>query len=91
MNWFFALTVVLVAILAGCGETNRDERENALKSFDSALAEGDGRKACGFLSESSRVEIERRGDCEKLASGISRPGRRTSAEVRALASGRCPT
>jgi hypothetical protein len=87
MNLFFTLAAVLVAVLVGCGETNRDEIESALKGFDSALAAGDGRKACGFLSVSARAEIERRGDCERLAAGLSRPERQTAAEVRALGAG----
>jgi hypothetical protein len=87
-NSFLPRTVAFVAILVGCGETNRDEIESAVKGFDSALAAGDGRKACGFLSESARAEIERRGACEKLAAGLSRPGRRTAREVMALGSGK---
>lgn len=87
-NSFFPLMVALVAMLVGCGETNRDEIESTLKGFDSALAEGDGRKACEFLSESARAEIERRGDCAKLAARLSRLGRRTAPEVKALGSGK---
>jgi hypothetical protein len=82
------LVALVVAMLVGCGETNRDEIENAVRSFDSALAESDGRKACDLLSASARVEIERRQDCAKLAAGLSRPGRHIAPEVRALASGK---
>ena len=79
------LLVALPALL-GCGETNREEIESALKGFDSALAEGDGAKACEFLSESARADIQRRGDCAKLATGLIRPSRRIAPEVKALGS-----
>jgi hypothetical protein len=80
--------VALAATVVGCGETNRDEIENAVKGFDSALAEGEGAKACSFLSQSARAEIDRRQDCAKLAAGLSRPGRHITSEVRALKFGK---
>ena len=84
---FVALAVAFGATLVvGCGETDREQIENAVKGFDSALAEGDGAKACEFLSEENRMEIERRGDCARLAAGLSRPGRRIAREVVALGS-----
>jgi hypothetical protein len=83
---FGPLIVALIATLAGCGENNRDEIESAVRGFDSALAEGDGAKACEFLSETALVEIERRGDCAKLATGLSLRGGRTAREVKALGS-----
>jgi hypothetical protein len=83
--------VALAATLSGCGESNREKIESALKGFDSALAEGDGAKACEFLSESARAEIARRGDCAQLAAGLSRPGRRIAREVKALGSAEVST
>lgn len=85
---FIALIAALTAILLGCGETNRDEIESTLKSFNSALAESDGERACELLTEPTRVEIERRGDCAKLATRLSRSGGRTAHEIKALALGK---
>lgn len=84
---FAALIATLAVTLVGCGKTDREEIESALKGFDSALAAGDGEKACDFLSESARAEIEKRGDCARLAAGLSRPGRRVAREIEALALG----
>ena len=85
---FIALTVALTVISLGCGETNRDEIESTVKSFNSALAESDGERACELLTEPTRAEIERRGDCAKLATRPSRSDGRTAHEVKALALGK---
>jgi hypothetical protein len=87
-NPFVPLVMALAVTVVGCGESNRDDIEGAVKGFDSALAEGDGEGACSFLSESARAEIDRRQDCAKLAAGLSRPGRRVAPEVKALKFGK---
>ena len=80
------LIVALAITLAGCGKTNREEIESAVRGFDSALAAGNGARACEFLSQSLRAEIARRGDCAPLATKLSRSHRRTAREVKALGS-----
>jgi hypothetical protein len=90
-------TVSLIA-LAGCGGDDKDsdsgsdrgydpagEVRSVLNDYFAALADGDGEKACGFLSEDGRKKIEDagQGECAALVeTGVEQTGKDPYKDVK---------
>ena len=49
-----ALIAAALVALPGCGESEEDKVADTIQSYLKAFTEGDGEKACGFLSEDTR-------------------------------------
>lgn len=75
-----ALTLLAVALLAtgpGCGGDGADSPADAVRTYNEAVAEGDGERACAQLDPAAQEELrqstqgEARGSCEETIELLS--------------------
>ena len=52
-----AASIAALALLASCGGGPESEVKDAVKSYGKALAKGDGRTACGLVTDGFRDQI----------------------------------
>jgi hypothetical protein len=54
-----------LAVAPGCGGSDEDDVKDVIKDYASGVAEGDGKKVCGTLSEDSKKQFDQAGSkCE---------------------------
>jgi len=89
------LAVALVALvpLSACGGSSEPKNTplDVLRAFDSALAAGDGKKACSLLTDLRRSQVNDdasvlKQDCTSKLSGLTKPGAPEKEDVESLKS-----
>jgi hypothetical protein len=71
----------MAALLAGCGQSDSDKAKDRAEAFYTALQKGDGKKACGMLTDDRRRRFDfdsdttdsDRSGCVDLLSGATGP------------------
>jgi hypothetical protein len=69
--------VALLLTVAGCGSGGASSPADAVRSYNSALASGDGERACEQLDERARQELQQstqgaiRGSCRKVIEALA--------------------
>ena len=56
--------------IAGCGKSDEDKVKDTVSSYISALADGDGDKACGLVSNAAGDQIKKQSKAKDCASAI---------------------
>ncbi len=64
----FVLPAALVLALAGCGQSGEPSVRETVKKFYGAVANGDGKAACRFLTPRARRQAAFRSEGEELGS-----------------------
>jgi hypothetical protein len=86
-----AAVVVALVCLVGCGSESLPRKPlEVLRAFNSALARGDGKKACELLSARRRTELiqDRGKSCAETLAALSKPGNIEAPAVKSLSSAR---
>jgi hypothetical protein len=88
-----AVALVAIAPLSGCGGQSEPKNTplDVLRAFDSALASGDGKKACSLLTDLRRSQVNddasvQNQDCADKLSGLTKPGATEKQAVESLKS-----
>jgi hypothetical protein len=67
-----AFALALAAVPSACGDDSASSPADAVRAYNSALADGDGEKACGYLDNAAQKELQEstqgaaRGSCQKV-------------------------
>jgi hypothetical protein len=86
-----AAVVVAVFCLVACGSGSPPRKPlDVLRAFNSALARGDGKKACGLLAARRRAELveSRNQGCAETLAALSKPDNIEAPAVKSLSSAR---
>jgi hypothetical protein len=85
--------VVLVGFVSACGGQSEPKNTplDVLRAFNSALASGDGAKACSLLTDLRRSQVNDdasvvKENCESKLSGLTKPGASEKDDVKSLTS-----
>jgi hypothetical protein len=88
-----AVVLVALAPLSGCGGSSEPKNTplDVLRAFDSALASGNGKRACSLLTDLRRSQVNddasvQNQDCVSKLSGLTKPGATEKADVESLKS-----
>jgi hypothetical protein len=88
-----AVAVALLCLVA-CGNESQPRKPlDVLRAFNSALARGDGERACELLSPDRRNELveSQNKDCPEILAALSKPGNVEAPAVKSLSSARLGT
>jgi hypothetical protein len=72
-----ACALALAAALSGCGDDGASSPAGAVRAYNSAVADGDGERACAQLDESAQKELQdstqgaARGSCKQVVELLS--------------------
>ncbi|MDP8943124.1 MAG: hypothetical protein M3N16_03260 [Actinomycetota bacterium] len=66
---FMAATTAACLVLGGCGASEEERAETAVREYNAAFAKGDGKKACARLSRGFKAQVP---NCDRFVSELSR-------------------
>jgi Domain of unknown function (DUF4878) len=88
-----AVVLVALAPLSACGGSSEPKNTplDVLRAFDSALASGNGKRACSLLTDLRRSQVNddasvQNQDCVGKLSGLTKPGASEKDDVESLKS-----
>src|SRR3954470_12908294 len=55
--WRVAPLLAAAVLLAGCGKSDEEKISDVLTSYNAALVDGDGKKACGLFDDQGRQKL----------------------------------
>ena len=64
-----ATVAILLALAGGCGASEEERVEEAVREYNAGFAEGDGKKACSRLSRGFKAQIP---NCDRFVAELSK-------------------
>ena len=74
-----AAAAAVCAVLGGCGASDEERAEEAVRQYNAAFAAGDGKKACSVLSAGFKAQLP---ECEVFVRELSTADRSRQASQR---------